>query len=96
MKFVHVEDYFDPNAGYQINELISADRPSDVELFLITSYDMSPFHKIYDKNIDDEYEKKYNVRIIRLKHLLKFSSRILYINLQRTLKKISPDIVYLV
>lgn len=94
MKFVHVEDYFDPDAGYQINELITTPRPKNIELYLITSYDMRPFHKTYDNSRDENFEIKYNVKVIRLRHFIKVSSRLMFVNLNKTLKEISPDVVY--
>ena len=45
MKIVHVEDYFDPTAGYQINELLYAGKDLKDEVYLVTFTDMTPFHK---------------------------------------------------
>ena len=57
LKIVHVEDYFDPTAGYQINELLNAGKNYKDEVYLITSYDMSPFHKKFNNDLDIEHQK---------------------------------------
>ncbi|MDE4541338.1 hypothetical protein [Thermoanaerobacterium sp. R66] len=67
MNIVHIEDYFDPTAVYQINELLIASKEFNDNVFLITSTDMSPFHKMVDVNKDKEFEQKTGVKIYRLK-----------------------------
>lgn len=94
MKIVHVEDYFDPSAGYQINELLSASKYFEHEVYLITSMCMKPFHKEVDLFKDREFELKTGVKIIRLKPLLIVSTRVLYKNLFKEIKNINPDIVF--
>ena len=95
MKIVHVEDYFDPSAGYQINELLYAWKDFDDELFLITSNDMSPFHKKVDNYLDAKFEKETKVKIYRLKPILKVSTRLLLKDLNQTIKSINPDVVFM-
>ncbi|MCG7421117.1 glycosyltransferase, partial [Macrococcus epidermidis] len=94
MRIIHVEDYFDPTAGYQVNELLSAKKSSDDEYILITSNDMTPFHKVVDAKKDEEFEKAYNVKIIRLDKVFKISSRIVMKNLLKTIDKLNPDVVF--
>ncbi|PUU86431.1 MAG: hypothetical protein CI948_2839, partial [Halanaerobium sp.] len=77
MKIIHVEDYFDPTAGYQINELLYASKDFDNEVYLITSDDMSPFHKRVDISQDKKFEEETDVKLIRLKSLFKLSSRLI-------------------
>jgi glycosyltransferase involved in cell wall biosynthesis len=98
MKVVYVEDYFDSDAGYQINELINVSSSTDIEQVLITSFDLSPFHKTYDeiqKQKDREYEKNFKIRIIRLDVYLKVGSRLLYKRLKRTINQENPDILFM-
>lgn len=95
MILVHVEDYFDPAAGYQINELIFAGKDYGDKVYLITSNDMSPFHKDLSIKADKEFEKKTGVKIIRLDVYLKISSRIILKGLFKSINKINPDIVYM-
>jgi len=94
MRIVHVEDYFDPNAGYQINEFIHSNTPG-LEQVVITSIDMSPFHKKYKVEDDKKLEKTHSVKIIRLKPLLKISSRLWLKNLWKTIESFNPDILFL-
>ena len=94
MKIVHVEDYFDPQAGYQINELLMNNNEND-KVYLITTKDQTPFHKKYQSKFDDDFALKYNVKIIRVNKLLKISTRILYFNLFRLIDSINPDLVFL-
>lgn len=95
MKIVHVEDYFDPSAGYQINEMILAGRAFGDDTYIITSKDMSPFHKALDPGIDAMYEEKYGVKIIRLDAYAKLSTRILFKGLWPCIDAIQPDLLYL-
>ncbi len=92
---VHIEDYFDPSAGYQINELLMLNIKYQDEVHLITSTDMSPFHKDYDEQKDIEFSKKYNVIIHRLEKFFKFSYRIYFRGLFKKIKNINPDLVFL-
>jgi glycosyltransferase involved in cell wall biosynthesis len=95
MKIVHIEDYFDPEAGYQINELIKNKNNLNDKYFIITSTDMTPFYKSVDKEKDKFYELENKVKIIRLKPIFKISSRILLKGLDKTIKKINPDVVFM-
>lgn len=94
MRIIHVEDYFDPTAGYQINELIYANRDFEDEVIIITSTDMSPFHKKISIESDYEFEKTTGVKIIRLRPLLKISTRLILRNLWRTINKLKPDVLF--
>ncbi|PUU88408.1 glycosyltransferase family 4 protein [Halanaerobium sp.] len=95
MKIIHVEDYFDPTAGYQINELLYASKDFDNEVYLITSDDMSPFHKKVDICQDEKFENKTDVKIIRLKSLFKLSSRLILKDFIKTIKNIKPDVIFM-
>ncbi|WP_321381720.1 glycosyltransferase [Trichococcus shcherbakoviae] len=95
MIVVHVEDYFDPTAGYQINELLFAGKDYGDEVYLITSNDMSPFHKDHSIEADKEFEIKTGVKIIRLEVYFKISSRIILKGLLETINKLNPQLVYM-
>lgn len=95
MKILHIEDYFDPSAGYQINELLYASKDFNDEVFLITSNDMSPFHKQFDIVLDTEFENKTGVKIYRLDSIIKISSRLILKELKETIKLINPDVVFM-
>ncbi|WP_346930953.1 glycosyltransferase [Clostridium sp.] len=94
MKIIHVEDYFDATAGYQINELLNVSKSFESEVFLITSKCMKPFHK--ELNLEDDYlfEKNTGIKIIRLDHRFIISSRVFLKGLFKTINKINPDVVY--
>lgn len=94
MKIIHVEDYFDPTAGYQINELLKV-KSTDEEVYLISSYDMTPFHKNYDIEQDRIFEARYGVKIIRLEAKFKVASRMWIRGLNKKIKEINPDLVYM-
>ncbi|NLI94681.1 MAG: hypothetical protein GX350_02570, partial [Erysipelotrichaceae bacterium] len=50
--FVHVEDVFDPEAGYQVNELLKFSNLLNMEVTLITSNYMGPLEKKPDPEKD--------------------------------------------
>lgn len=95
MKIVHVEDYFDPTAGYQINEMIYANSSYNDEIYVITSNDMSPFHKQVDKNLDEKFESQTGAKIVRLDSRFKISSRLVLKKLWKNIDEIEPDILFL-
>lgn len=94
MRIIHVEDYFDPTAGYQINELLNASKAFEDEVFLITSNSMEPFHKTVDKSKDIDFELRTGIKIIRLNLKFKISSRIVLKNLHKTIDALNPDVVF--
>lgn len=95
MKIVHVEDYFNPAAGYQINELLRINKTKNDEIYLITSKDMSPFHDEVKLEKDKIFEKEFNVKIIRLDSKFKLSTRILLRNLWKVIDGFNPELVFL-
>lgn len=94
MKIVHVEDYFDPTAGYQINELLNASKNFNDEVYLITSNCMKPFHKELDISKDIEFEQKTNIKIIRLESKFIIASRVFMKGLYKIIEDINPDVVF--
>lgn len=95
MRIVHVEDYFDPTAGYQINEMIYANSSFNDEVYIITSDDMSPFHKEVDENLDNIFELETGAKIIRLDTLMRISSRVILKGLWKKIDGIQPEILFL-
>jgi glycosyltransferase involved in cell wall biosynthesis len=94
LRIVHLEDRFNPTAGYQLNELLKMDS-ENIEKILITSYDMTPFHKDYNKEEDKEIEKKYNVKIVRLPVLFNVGTRLWLKGMFKEVKKANPDILFM-
>lgn len=95
MRIIHVEDHFDPTAGYQINELLIASKNFDDEVYLITSEDMTPFHKDVDIKQDQEFQQRTGITIIRLETRFKLSSRLVLKGLNRKIEEIAPDVVFM-
>lgn len=93
MKILHVKDLFDPEANYQINEILKETPKFNHEVYLITSTDMSYFHKEVDIKKDRQFSKKYNVEILRNKPIFKISSRMYIPFLFKKIEKLNPDIV---
>jgi len=94
MIIVHIEDYFDPNAGYQVNEFLRI-KFHDLNQIVITSNDMTPFHKNVDTKSDTRFSEEFGVKIIRLEVILKFSNRLVLRDLWKTVVKEEPDLVFL-
>ena len=74
MNIIHVEDRFEPEAGYQINELIKEQASLNYNITIITS-DIPIFSEKMNLKKWMKIFKKYSVNIIRLKPLLVISQR---------------------
>ncbi|MGL4393582.1 MAG: hypothetical protein ACRCSK_09165 [Fusobacteriaceae bacterium] len=94
MKIIHVEDYFDPSANYQINEIIRGNKHNRDEVVLICSTDTTPFYKKISTDEYHAFEKKFDIKILRLPVIFKISSRVFMKNLFKTIKKLNSDIVF--
>lgn len=102
MKIVHIEDFFHPNAGYQINILPKYLVKKGMENFILTSeIDNVPenltsfFGRENLEKFDKEYEKLTGVKIIRVPVKRFLSSRAVFgKELDRVVDQIQPDIVY--
>ncbi len=99
MKVLHIEDRFHPGMGYQINFFARYHHPDDE--FVILSSDSSRLWSASDdaadlRTVDQEFEKAYNVSIIRLPTALDRRNRqnLWLKGLIRTIAKIDPDILY--
>lgn len=103
MKIVQIEDFFNPESGYQINILSKYFSRFGHDVTIITSSieKMPDFLKNYFENQDirekdREFEKKYGVRIIRLPIKAYISGRSVFslVQLLKQIKKLNPDVVY--
>lgn len=99
MKVLHIEDRFHPGMGYQIN-FFARYHKADDEFFILSS-DSSRLWSASDdasdlRTIDQEFEKAYNVSIIRLPTALDRRKRqnLWLKGLIRSIRKIDPDILY--
>ncbi len=93
--FVHVEDVFDPEAGYQVNELLKFSNLLNMEVTLITSNYMGPLEKKPDPEKDKKFEETYGIKIIRLPVKTKMSGRIVMKRMWKTIDALKPKVVYL-
>lgn len=102
MKVVHIEDFFHPNAGYQINILPKYMVKKGIDNYIITSEInnvpnslTSFFGRENIDKYDKEYEEMTGVKIIRVPTKGFVSSRAVFGNeLDKEIKKIKPDVVY--
>ena len=103
MKIVHIEDYFHPEAGYQINIVPKyMAKMGFVVTVITTEMDKIPdtlnnfFGRDDIEEKDKSYTAKYGVKIIRLPLRAFISGRAIfsYTSLFRTIKNENPDIVY--
>lgn len=102
MRIVNIEDFFHPNAGYQINIVPKYFVKFGHEVFIITSeIDKVPdgltsfFGKDNIEEYDREYENATGVKIIRLPIYRFVSGRAIFTSdLKETVKKLNPDILY--
>ena len=94
MKIVHVDDRFEPFAGYQTNELIDQHLNNNHEIIVLTSFD--PLFSNRDSLLsqDEELFRTKGIKVIRMKETFKISSRYYYKNLDKILEDIKPDVVY--
>lgn len=103
MKILHWDEMFHPNFGYQINVLPKFQSAKGHDVIIMTSdeIDKHPtFSRLSVRNIDIKqedmlYEKKYNVKIIRLPIHKVISGRVIYKKgyIQK-IKDLSPDIIF--
>lgn len=101
-KIVHIEDFFHPDAGYQLNLLAKYLAYEGYEVYVITSeLDKMPacltdfFGKDNILEKDWKYEKKYGVKIIRLPIYAYVSGRSIYTNkIWDVIENIDPDLLY--
>lgn len=103
MKIVQIEDFFHPDAGYQINVLskVLVEHGHDVTVVCASNLDIFPesltsFFGINNIEARDaEYTSKYGVKIHRVKAAGYYSGRTFYSSaLYREIDSLNPDILF--
>jgi glycosyltransferase involved in cell wall biosynthesis len=102
LRIVHVIPYFQPKLGYQEYYLAKEQQKLGHEVFVVCSdryYPFSNYEETVQKVLGDRkrapgtfYEE--SLMVVRLPTLLEFASDNIYIHLERTIKKINPDIIH--
>jgi glycosyltransferase involved in cell wall biosynthesis len=97
MRVLHIIERFNPNLGQEIN-FIAKNKSADIELTILTStslrtWNIDNYRDV--ENEDDAYRKTYGVTIIRLNTLFEYGEKIWLKNLHKTVKSISPDVIYI-
>ncbi len=102
MRFVHVEDFVHPNAGYQINLLtkLQVEQGHEViivagELDKIPVFLTSFFGKENIEEKDKDFEKSTGVKIIRHPLYAYYSGRAIFKpGLHKLIKSLNPDVLF--
>lgn len=103
MRILHVEDFFHPDAGYQINILPKYMANEGHEVTIITSEISSVpkeltnfFGRDNIVNRDNYYMKKNNVQIVRVKSKGFISGRAIFSSdIYSAIEQFNPEIIYL-
>jgi glycosyltransferase involved in cell wall biosynthesis len=103
MRIIHVEDFFHPEAGYQINVLSKYQALQNNEVFIITSeIERIPksltdfFGKDNIKEKDKIFEETNGVKIVRLPIHRYISGRSIYkYGIKNFINNLKPDILYI-
>lgn len=102
MKIIHVEDFFHPDAGYQVNLLSRLQQLEGNEVTVVTAeLDKVPsfltnfFGKDNIPEKDRAFERETGVRIVRVPLLAFYSGRaIFYPRVFRIVAALKPDVVF--
>lgn len=102
MRILQIEDFFHPDAGYQVNILSKYLVKAGHEVFILAAeMDKVPegltafFGRENIEEKDREFEKYNNVKIFRVPLLGYVANRFIYSNeIFKVIKKIAPDILY--
>ena len=102
MRIVQIEDFFHPNAGYQVNILSKYFSAAGHDVIIVTAeLDKMPneltafFGKDNIDEYDKEYETKYAVKIIRVPVKKYISGRVWYDDsIFFTVDNLNPDVLY--
>lgn len=100
MRFVHVEDFIHPEAGYQVNMLSKLQVEQGHEVFIVTAeMDRIPdyltvfFGKENIKEKDDAFYQKTGAKIIRVPIRVYYSGRaVFYSDVFNVVKDLKPDV----
>lgn len=103
MKFVHVEDFIHPNAGYQLNLLSKLQVEQGHEVIIVTAeLDKVPdfltafFGKEKIREKDIKFEELTGVKIIRHPLLGFYSGRAIFkFGLHKLIKSLKPDVLFI-
>ena len=103
MRVVHIEDFFHPDAGYQLNVLAKYQAHAGHEVFIITSElekipdELTGFFGTDDIEAKDrKFEKDYGVVIKRLPIFCFYSGRSIYKpGLTKIIDQIDPDMLFI-
>lgn len=99
---VNIEDFFHPDAGYQINILSKYMVMEGYKVYILTAqlekipeHLTSFFGKDNIEEKDKQFYQKTGVKIIRIPVRRYISGRVIYTNeLEKMVSKINPDIIY--
>lgn len=102
MRILQIEDFFHPDAGYQVNILSKYLVSAGHEVFILAAeMDKVPegltsfFGRENIEEKDREFEKRNNVKIIRVPLIGYIANRFIYTNkIFKVIKEIAPDILY--
>ncbi|MGI9581159.1 glycosyltransferase family 4 protein [Chryseobacterium sp. RRHN12] len=103
MKFVHVEDFVHPDAGYQLNLLGRLQVKQGHEVIIVTSeldnvpdFLVSFFGKENIKERDEKYYQETGVKILRYPTYCWYSSRAIFKKgLNKYIKSLNPDVLFI-
>ncbi|KAA5535388.1 glycosyltransferase family 4 protein [Paenimyroides baculatum] len=103
MRFVHVEDFVHPNAGYQLNLLGRLQVKQGHEVIIVTSeldnvpdFLVSFFGKDNILEKDEKYFKETGVKILRYPTYTWYSSRAIFkTGLHKFIKSLNPDVLFI-
>lgn len=103
MRFVHVEDFVHPNAGYQINLLTRLQVQQGHEVIIVAGeLDKMPvfltsfFGKDNVEEKDKKFEQETGVKIIRHPLYAFYSGRAIYKpGLHKLIKSLNPDVLFI-
>lgn len=103
MRFVHVEDFIHPDAGYQLNLLSKLQVEQGHEVIIVTSeldnvpnFLTSFFGKENIEKRDAAFEERTGVKIYRFPTYRWYSSRAIFkIGLHKFLKQLKPDVLFI-
>lgn len=101
-RIIHIEDFFHPNAGYQVNILAKYMAAEGYDVYILTAeIDKLPeyltdfFGKENIADDDKKYSNKYGVKIIRVPLQGYISGRAIYNKkIWRIINEIEPDILF--
>ncbi|MBS1777384.1 MAG: glycosyltransferase family 4 protein [Bacteroidetes bacterium] len=103
MRFVHIEDFVHPDAGYQLNLLGRLQVKQGHEVIIVTAelthvpdYLVSFFGRDHIEEKDEQYYKATGVRILRYPTYNWYSSRAIFKQgLKNFLKSLKPDVLFI-